>query len=263
MPLASKMREAIHKALQLWYCDDTGAAGKALPNACCLDFLVKFRPQYGYFPEPGKLYYIRKAKDEDDTRQAFNSFGLEINYSREQRYLGGFIGRAKKKKEMWLAVLVEKRVAAVQTLSIVAEQYPQMANASFTFCLQNKWQYVKLVVADTAPFFSPLEAAICTSFLPALLGIPLTEIDGKYCQLLTHSVKLGGLAIPNPVDTAPSVRMALIAVICHLTSSLVDAQIWFDLGTHWQYAVAAWRHKRIGSKMSRSFLTVAARTNPL
>ncbi len=194
MPLASKMREAISEALQPWYCDDTGAAGKALPNACCLDFLVKFGPQYGYFPEPGKSYYICKAEDEDVACQAFESFGLEINYSRGQRYLGGFIGSANK-KEMWLAELVEKWVAAVQTLSIVAEGYPQMAYAGFTFCLQNEWQYVQWVVADTAPFFLPLKAAIRTSFLPALLGIPSTEIDGKYRQLLTHSVKLGELAI--------------------------------------------------------------------
>ena len=58
MPLASRMRETIPEALQPWYCNDAGAAGKALPNARCLDFLVKFGPQYGYFPEPGKSYYI-------------------------------------------------------------------------------------------------------------------------------------------------------------------------------------------------------------
>jgi hypothetical protein len=33
--------------------------------------------------------------------------------------------------------------------------------------------------------------------------------------------------------------MALIAATCHLTASLVDAQIQFDLGTHWQCAIAA------------------------
>ncbi len=47
MPLASKMRKEIPEALQLWYCDDAGVAGKALPNAQCLDFLVKFGPSYG------------------------------------------------------------------------------------------------------------------------------------------------------------------------------------------------------------------------
>ena len=50
MPLASRMRETIPEALQPWYCGNAGAAGKALPNGQCLDFLVKFGPQYGYFP---------------------------------------------------------------------------------------------------------------------------------------------------------------------------------------------------------------------
>jgi hypothetical protein len=64
MPLASKMQEAIPKALQPWYCNDTGAAGKALSNARCLDFLMKFGPAYGYFSKPGKSHYICKAEDE-------------------------------------------------------------------------------------------------------------------------------------------------------------------------------------------------------
>jgi hypothetical protein len=105
MPLASKMGEAIPMALQPWYCDNAGAAGKAMLNAWCLDFLVKFGPLYGFIPEPGKLYYICKAEDEHASRQAFKSFGLKINYSRGQRYLGGFIGSAQRKEE-WLGELV-------------------------------------------------------------------------------------------------------------------------------------------------------------
>jgi hypothetical protein len=136
-------------------------------HCSCLDFHVKFGPQYGYFPEPSKLYYICKAEDEDAAHQAFESFSLEINYSRGQCFIGGFIGSTNK-KELWLAELVENWVAAVQTLRIVAERYPQMAYASFTFCLQTKWQYVQRVVADTAPFFTPLKEAICTQFLPSL-----------------------------------------------------------------------------------------------
>jgi hypothetical protein len=122
------MRETIPEALQPWYCNNAGAAGKAMPNARCLDFLVKFGPQYRYFPEPCKSYYICKAEDEDTARQAFESFGLNINYSRGQRYLGGFIGSAEKKEE-WLVGMVEKWAAAVVTLSTVAERYPQTAYA--------------------------------------------------------------------------------------------------------------------------------------
>jgi hypothetical protein len=77
---------------------------------------VKFGPQYGYFPEPSKSYYICKAEDKDTARQAFESFGLNINYSRRQRYLGGFIGSTEKKEE-WLTGMVEKWAAVVVILS--------------------------------------------------------------------------------------------------------------------------------------------------
>ncbi len=143
MPLVSKMGEAIPKALQPWYWDNAGTAGKALLNACCLDFLVKFGWQYGYFPEPGKLYYICKVEDDDDTHQAFEGIGLKINYLIGRRYLGGFIGSAQTKEECWLGELVAKWVDAVETLSTIPERYPQTAYAGFTFCLQNQWQYVQ------------------------------------------------------------------------------------------------------------------------
>jgi hypothetical protein len=131
-------------------------------------------------------------------------------------------------------------LGAVETLSTVAERYPQTAYTGFTFCLQNEWQYVQRVVANTAPFFLPLEAAIRTSFLSALLGIPSsTEIDGEYRQILTHSIRLGGLAIRNPVDTAPSVHRASLAATRHLTASLLNDQLWFDLGTHRTCAIEA------------------------
>jgi hypothetical protein len=57
------------------------------------------------------------------SHQAFGSFGTDINYSKGQRYLGGFIGSAVKKEE-WLVGIVEKWVADVVTLSTVAERYP-------------------------------------------------------------------------------------------------------------------------------------------
>jgi hypothetical protein len=178
-----------------------------------------------------KINYICKAKDKDTALQAFESFGLNINYSRGQRYIGGFIGSAEKKEE-WLDGMVEKWAAAVVTLIPVAERYPQTVYAGFIFCIQNEWQYVQQVVADTAPFFSPLEEVIRTHFLPALLGVPSVEIDGDYRQLLTHSVKLGGLAIQSPVDTAPRVHKASLAATCHLTVSLVDPVTRFDPGAH-------------------------------
>jgi hypothetical protein len=77
------------------------------------------------------------------------------------------------------------------------------------------------------------------SLLPALLGIPPTEIDGEYRQLLTHGVKQGGLAIRNPVDTAPNIHLALLTATRHLTMSLVDTKTRFDLGAHRTCTTAA------------------------
>ena len=172
------------------------------------------------------------------SHQAYGSFGTDINYSKGQRYLGGFIGSAVKKEE-WLVGIVEKWVAAMVTLSTVAERYPQTVYTSFTFCMQNEWQYVQQVVADTAPFFSPLEEVIRTHVLPALLGVPLVEINGDYHQLLPHSVTLGGLAIRNTVDTALSVHKASLAATRHLTVSLVDPATRFDPGAHRMCATKA------------------------
>ena len=263
MPLASKMREAIPKALQPWYCNDAGAARKALPNARCLDFLMKFGPAYGYFPKPGKSHYFCKAEDELAARQAFEGYGLEINYSRGQRYLGGFIRNARKKEE-WLGEMVGKWVSAVMTLSVVAERYPQTAYAGFTFCLQNEWQYVQRVVADTGPFFQPMEKEIRMSFLPALLGIPPTAIDGGYRQLLTQSVKQGGLAIRNPVDTASCIHSASLAATRYLTESLMcEGTRRFDLEAHRTCATEAGQAARKSRLIDEQlFLDRRGRDNP-
>ncbi len=154
-------------------------------------------------------------------------------------------------------------VGAVKVLSTVAVRYPQMAYASLTFCLQNEWQYVQRVVLDTAPFFAPLESEIWMSFLPALLGIPSTKIDGEYRQLLTHGVKQGGLAIRNPVDTAPSIHSASLAATCHLTVSLVGAGARFDFGVHCHCATKAGQATRKAQlNAEQLFLDRRSRDNP-
>ena len=68
--------------------------------------------------------------------------------------------------------------------------------------MQAEWQYVSCVVPDMAAFFQPLEACIRKYFCPVLIGIAAHEIDGKYRELLLHSVKKGGLVIYNPLDQA-------------------------------------------------------------
>jgi len=43
------------------------------------------------------------------------------------------------------------------------------------------------MTSDTAAHFAPLEVAIRTKFLPALLGIAASDLDGEFRELLTHT----------------------------------------------------------------------------
>ncbi len=72
-------------------------------------------------------------------------------------------------KTDWLGSKVITWVTTVETLVLLAGNYPQAAYARFTFCLQNKVQYVQCVTSDMAPHFALLEVAIRTKFLPNLL----------------------------------------------------------------------------------------------
>ena len=88
------------------------------------------------------------------------------------------------------------------------------------------------VTSDTAPHFAPLEVAIRTKFLPALLGIAASDLDGEFRELLTQGVKTGGIAIRNPVDTAVHVHETSLRATSHLVTSMVDPEAYLNLEDH-------------------------------
>ena len=69
-------------------------------------------------------------------------------------------------------------------------------------------------------------------FLPSLLGIPACEIDGDYRTLLSHSVRMGGLAVRNPLETAEYVHDTSKMMNRHLVLSLVEDNTPFDPSEH-------------------------------
>ena len=140
-----------------------------------MEYLDIHGPQFGYYLEQAKSWYICKAEDEEVARQAFEEKGLTIKYSRGRKYLGGFIGSADSKED-WLNEKVADWADAVETLAKIAVQYPQTAYAGFVFCLQAEWQYVSRVVPDTAAFFQPLEVCMWKYFCPALIGMRLMRL---------------------------------------------------------------------------------------
>jgi hypothetical protein len=94
---------------------------------------------------------------------------------------------------------------------------PQTAYAGLTKSLQQEWQYLRRVVLNCGPAFEPVEEAIRTVFLPALL-----EATEAECQreLTTISVRQAGLGLPNPVQSAPACFAASEACTSLLVTSL-------------------------------------------
>ena len=238
LPLAEGMRAEIPEALQPWFADDSGSAGRANDNARCLKYLCVHGPQYGYFPEPEKSWYVCKLRDEEVAKAAFAALGLTIQMTRGKRYLGGFLG-SETTKHLWLNEMVEGWTQTVEILAKIAVKFPQTVYAGFTFCLQNKWQYVQRVTSDTGAFFAPLEAAIRKHLAPAFMGIDPGDVDGDFRQVLTHGVKMGGMALRNPVDTASYVHEASKETTSHLISSLIEPGVRFSVGRHKSVATEA------------------------
>ena len=74
---------------------------------------------------------------------------------------------------------------------------------------------------ETFPFLSPEP-----------FGIPLCGTDGDYHNLLSHSVKMGGLAVHNPCETAKFALEISKAMTRHLVTSLVKDNVLFNQNEH-------------------------------
>ena len=86
-------------------------------------------------------------------------------------YVGGFIGTAESRKE-WLEPQLGDWVFGIGKLAKVAQRFPQTAYAGLAKSLQMEWQYLQHVLPHAGPAFAPVEDALASTFLPALLQEP-------------------------------------------------------------------------------------------
>ena len=86
-------------------------------------------------------------------------------------------------------------------LSGVSHKHPQSAYAGLQKSLQQEWDFVQRVTPGVGEAFGQVEEALQEIFVPALFrglseGLPKRE-DTRL------PVKQAGLALPDPVQTAP------------------------------------------------------------
>ena len=88
------------------------------------------------------------------------------------------------------------------------------------------------MVLDTGAFFEPVERALRQEFIPALMGLPKDEITGRFRELLSQSVKKGGIGIRNPVDHANHVQATSLEATSYLVMSMIGTGEQFSVTTH-------------------------------
>jgi len=175
------------------HCAQTASVAKHTVNAKMLSGLCRYGPSIGYNPQPVKSIYVCSAQEEPAARAAFQSRGHTLEYSRGERYLGGFVG-SHSALEAWIRPRVEQWCEAVTIMEDIAKRYPQTAYYGLAISLQNEWQHVCRTVPTAGAFLDPLEKAL-SSFLSTMLDAPLDE---ELRTLLGHKVKQAGMGISKP-----------------------------------------------------------------
>ena len=97
---------------------------------------------------------------------------------------------------MWVKPQVEAWALNVIVLGQISQQHPQLAYAGLGMLLQLKWQYLQKTVPGVRILMGPIEKALRKTFFSALFGGE--EINTIFQKILGHSIKHGGLGIPDP-----------------------------------------------------------------
>eukprot|EP00804_Cyclotella_cryptica_P023588 CCRYP_011928-RA/>CCRYP_011928-RA protein AED:0.21 eAED:0.21 QI:0/-1/0/1/-1/0/1/0/178 len=157
---------------------------------------------------------------DSNAKAILDAAGLPVRWSWGQRYFGGFMGSSKMRGR-WLQPMVHKWVSGVELLAQVAIRYPQSAYAGLVNCIQAEWQYLCCVEPGVGLHLEPVEAALRTRFISALLG-GKEPISDEHCLLVAQGVKQGGLAIHNPVREAERLYQTSTEATSLIMESLVS-----------------------------------------
>ena len=146
----------------------------------------------------------------------------------EHCYLGGFIGNADAERD-WLRKKIQGWSESVKVLAGVAHKHPQSAYAGLQNFLKQEWAVVQRVTPGVGEVFGPVEEALREIFVPGLFkglreGVPERE---NTCL----PVKQAGLALSDPIQTAPENWTASCVIIGHVVEAL-RGQVEFRTADH-------------------------------
>ena len=98
--------------------------------------------------------------------------------------------------EAWVKPQVEAWYHRVIVLGKVDQRHPQLDYAGLGVSLQLKWQYLRRNFPRVGTLMDPLKEALREKFFPSPSWGE--DINADFWKILGHSVKHGGLVIPDP-----------------------------------------------------------------
>ena len=128
--------------------------------------------------------------------ELFSSLGVPVVCN--HCCLGGFLGEPDG-QTAYVQDKVHQWIAAVQSLSKIADKQPQAAFTALMKSLQCEWQFLQHVVPDCGNLFASLDDVLASTFLPAVLSCEVTPLERMSFSL---PVRLGGLDVYHPQCTA-------------------------------------------------------------
>ena len=145
----------------------------------------------------------------------------EINIGTEgERHLGAAIG-SPEFKEIYVRKKVENWVRDTEQLAEIAKDEPQIAFSAFTKALCMRWCFVQRTVSGISHLFQPLEDCIRETMIPAIVGRRVSDIERRIMAL---PVRLGGIGILNPVETADIEYQTSIEITADLKNIIYNQE---------------------------------------
>ena len=199
-PLIRQLDKACPSTAQCWYADDDGAADNLVSLRKYWDYLSRFGPGFGYFPNAIKTVLLTKPALSERAGQLFAGTGIDVRYD-GCRYLGGALGQPEF-CQAFMATMAEKWCWQLMLLSELAQTQPHAAYALFTKGLSSQWRYHIRVTECPPETFLVLDQLINEQLLPALTGHEFSS-SGSQRTLFSLPAGLGGLALPVVSELVP------------------------------------------------------------
>ena len=153
-------------AKQVWYADDSSAAGSLDSISLWWKSLQHHGPLFGYFINPSKTWLLTKAEHLDKAEALFQN--TQVNITTQGRpYLGAPLGNPDY-VQSFVSNKVNSWMEEINVLSDVALSQPHAALAAFTHGMIHKFTYLCRTTPDIDQLLSPLENLIRSRLLPAV-----------------------------------------------------------------------------------------------